>query len=101
MKNKSLVTFALLFVMGFSLIHEYIYVSLDEDHCTITEYVMEFSASNNHGDICDIHFEYHQSFLMPQSLPFPQNNKLSSKLISQNEHYKNNNIHTFLKPPIV
>ncbi|MCK9491012.1 MAG: hypothetical protein M0Q24_02895 [Sulfurimonas sp.] len=73
---KKLITLSLLFVIGFSILHEYVYVALEDDHCTVVEYISEFDTPQPHGDLCSIHFEYHQSYL------------LSKKVMLQNIDYK-------------
>jgi len=73
---KKLITLSLLFVIGFSVIHEYVYVALDDDHCSAIEYINEFDTPQPLGGICSIYFEYHQSYL------------LSQKMILQNIDYK-------------
>lgn len=76
MNLKSIVILVLLFMMGFSIVHEYAFAFYDEDHCSAAEYVSELDAPGSHGDICDIHFEYHQAFLLPS-----QNAKYTPRVI--------------------
>ncbi len=100
MKFKSITTLVLLFALGFSVVHEYAFSLHDKDHCSVTEYVHELSAPTSHGDICDIHFEYHQSFLLSKKTPVPVIEYLASVQRTHNESYSFQ-IHTSLfKPPI-
>lgn len=56
--------------MSFSVVHEYAFAFYDEDHCSLIEYVDELQAPSSHGDICDLHFVYHVTYILPsQSLP--------------------------------
>ena len=68
MKLKSFTTFALLFVLSFSIMHGYIYNAHDDDHNSVIEYISEFDTPSSHDNLCDIHSEYHQSFLLSQIL---------------------------------
>ena len=67
MKLKSITALVLLLALSFSVVHEYSVVFYDKDHHDAAEYVLELSKPSAHGDICDIHFEYHQSFLLSQN----------------------------------
>jgi len=100
MKRKSFITFALLFVLGFSVIHEYAFTLFDDDHCTASEFVAELDAPQDHGDICDIHFEYHQAFLLSPNFELtcvhfdPSVNEIN------HETYTKITPQDFSKPPI-
>lgn len=100
MKIKSLITLSLLFVLGFSMVHEYVFAFQDDDPCTVSEYVSEIEAPSSHGDICDIHYEYHQAFLLPQVTTLPQSSDLSSNTILCNEIYQFQANLEFFRPPI-
>ena len=101
MKPKSLVTFALLFVLGFSIVHEYAFAIVKTDHCTAMEYVAELEAPSDHGDICDTHFEYHQSFVLTSNVTSPKVDNTSSSKTFLTESYNFKTYDNFLKPPIV
>ena len=101
MKLKSLVTLSLLVVFGFSTLHEFAFAYFDDDHCTTTEYIAELDAPQNHGDICDIHFEYHQAYLLPENI-IAQNPHTNTLKVQINKESYNFKVHSyFLKPPIV
>lgn len=99
MKVKSLITLALLFVLGFSIVHEYVF-ALHDEHVSAKEYVLELQAPQDHGDICDIHFEYHQSFLLFASTTLPILEKYTLKIKVDKESYNFKIQQNFLKPPI-
>ena len=101
MKIKSLITFSLLFVIGFSVVHEFIFTLHDNDHRVAVEYVSELNSPKHHGDLCDIHFEYHKAFLLAEHIPFknPQYSFIKIQIDKESYDFK---IHSyFLKPPIV
>ncbi|NOR58814.1 MAG: hypothetical protein GQ474_09870 [Sulfurimonas sp.] len=100
MRLKSLTTLALLFVISFSIVHEYVYAAYDDDHCSAMEYVCEFDSPQSHEDLCDIHFEYHQSYLLSQNLVLPDVDFKSglNKIDKETYNFKTNL--EFYKPPI-
>lgn len=100
MKLKSMVTLALLFVMSFSLIHEYVFAYYDDDHCSATEYVAELEGPTEHGDICDIHYEYHSTYILPQSDAKFNPIQISYNQISKNDSYLFKTYSKIIKPPI-
>lgn len=98
---KKIVNFILLFVITFSTLHEYAYAAYDKDTCTVSEYVEEISFPSSHDDMCDIHFEYHQAYLLPEVSPLAYNSNIdkNNKIINLAYNFKTN-IEFFI-PPIV
>ncbi|MDF1875620.1 hypothetical protein JHD48_07720 [Sulfurimonas sp. SAG-AH-194-I05] len=101
MKRKKLVSLVVLFVLSFSVVHEYAFAYFDDNHCTAVEYVSELETPSNHGDICDIHFEYHQSFVLQQLPHLSLFQKDSLSLLSDKETYTFETKLLFFKPPRV
>ncbi len=100
MKKRSLITLVLLFVMSFSILHEFTFALVDEDHCNVQEYVTEIAGPVQKGDICDIHFEYHLAYILPSnSIPLGTYSKLS-KPQRYKESYTARISLDFIKPPI-
>jgi len=100
MKRKSLVTLVLLFVMSFSILHEYTFAMIDEDHCSVSEYANEIAGPVHKGDICDIHYEYHMAYLLPSEQKYPQTSYINTKPRIHKESYKFTQNLDFIKPPI-
>ena len=111
MKIKSFITFSLLFAISFSIVHEYAFAFYDNEHCNTTEYVEEFQGPVAHDidshesgehedDICDIHFEYHQAFLLLPDATLFQDDNLRSNIILLKETYQFQTNLKFIKPPI-
>jgi len=100
MKIKSLITFSILFALSFSMVHEYAFAFYDDEHCNVAEYISEIEAPSSHGDVCDIHFEYHQAFLLPQDTILPTNNDMNSKPVPAKDTYQFHVNLDFIKPPI-
>jgi hypothetical protein len=100
MRFKNLTTFALLFVLSFFIVHDYVYAAHSDEHCSATEYIVEFDTPQSHGDICDIHFEYHQSYLLSQKVILA---RIDYKIIPNKIDKESYNFKThlkFYKPPI-
>ena len=66
MKAKKTILGLLLLAFSVSIVHEYIFTILDRDKCSVVEYVHEHDKPSQKGNICDIHYEYHHSFIVPQ-----------------------------------
>lgn len=100
MKLKSIITFSILFALSFSIVHEFAFATLDKEKCSVSEFVAELSAPTGSDDICDIHFEYHQSLIFPNAMIPLQKIQKTTELKLHNESYK---FHTNLEiiiPPI-
>ena len=70
---KQLIHYLLLTVMLFSIAHGVVLRDDFDDHCSLQEYVTEFSQPIEHhdehkGDLCETHFMFHLSFLLPESV---------------------------------
>jgi len=71
MNIQKMISIVLLMAMSFSSLHAYAITLLDEDHCSVTEYVQEIeqaSSSEFSGDVCDVHHEFHILYLLPEPL---------------------------------
>jgi len=100
MKLKNITALILLVALSFSIVHEYSVVFYDKDHHNVAEYVLELSGPSSHGDICDIHFEYHQSFLLSQNTKIPDIEYISVVNTTDKESYSFKTNLDFFKPPI-
>ena len=103
MKTRKLISIVLLLAMSFSSLHAYAIDFLDEDHCSVSEYVQEIEMphdGNIAGDICNIHHDFHTVFLLPETY-LPVTHTVATEvnihvaLTHDFQSYKN-----FLKPPI-
>lgn len=100
MKVNSLISLALLFIMSFSLVHEFAFTYFDDDHCTASEYVAELEGPTEHGDICDIHYEYHNTYILPQNNTLLNEIRISYKQVSRDDSYLFKTYSKTIKPPI-
>jgi len=69
---KKLINILLLFVLSFSIAHGVVLDRHQDEHCSLQEYVAEFSQPIEHqdehkGDMCDSHFMFHVAYLLPQN----------------------------------
>ncbi len=103
--NK-IINLFLLVVMSFSIAHGVVLDQHADEHCSIQEYVAEFSMFDIHhdeheNDACDSHCMFHISFLLPDTLSLyeMQQEVFVLPLLSSENHflYQKN---TF-RPPIV
>ncbi|HIP20083.1 MAG TPA: hypothetical protein EYG70_03060 [Sulfurimonas sp.] len=102
MKNKKILTLLLLFVMSFQVVHAFAIDMLDSHKCQVSEYVQEFSQAvhlDEPNDICNIHSEFHLSYLIPQNLEIIQTQKLQEQPYSNLISYDYDITKTFLIPP--
>lgn len=100
MKEKKLVLLVLLLVMSFSLVHEFAFAYFDDDHCTTSEYIAELEGPTEHGDICDIHYEYHNAYILPQNNTVLHEIRISYKQVSRDYSYLFKTYSKTIKPPI-
>lgn len=101
MKIKSIITLALLFSMSFSIVHEYAFAFYDEDHCNVSEYVYELQAPSSHGDICDVHFGYHATYILSSQYLHQFSMAKDGLFSNLNEAYISYNPSELYKPPTV
>jgi hypothetical protein len=85
---KKLIYYILLLAISFSIAHGVVLDIHQDEHCSMKEFVEEFSHPIEHdidthdGDLCNTHFMLHASFLLPS--PF----LLSSlEMVTTMEHF--------------
>ena len=101
MKKNKLISLALLFVLSFSIVHEFAFIYLEGDHCSATEYFSELEIPSKHGDVCDVHYKFHQSIYFPaQVIILPKVETIHQDLVLISESYYFNNPLELYKPPI-
>ena len=61
---------------------------LDEKQCSVSEFVNELDAPTGVDDICDIHYEYHQAYMLNASNISIQPIDKTSELKLHKESYK-------------
>ncbi len=101
MKIKNLITFVLLFVLSFSIVHEYVFTFMEDGHSSVSEYVCELETPPNYGDICDIHFEYHQAYLLSDTLKIADIEEYKSLNFLQEGMYSFHTNRELFRPPII
>ena len=87
MKLKSIITFSILLALSFSIMHEFTFTLLDEEQCSVSDYVNELDAPTGVDELCDIHYEYHQAYMFPQKQFYMQNVDEISELIIEDKSY--------------
>lgn len=100
MKKHTIWTVLLLISMSFSMLNAFIIETNEKGHCSIQEYVQEFSQSNDCGDLCDIRHMFYISFILPDnSLIIQFDNRLIPYPYFHQE-YTGNFALTSFRPPI-
>ena len=103
---KKLINILLLFVLSFSIAHGVVLDRHQDEHCSLQEYVAEFSQAIEHhdehkGDMCDSHFMFHIVYLVPTNytlLEISNENFIREfYLLSSPYFYQKNSF----RPPIV
>ena len=90
-------------VMSFSSLHAYAIALLDEEHCSVTEYVQEIEQSLStelSGDVCDVHHEFHVLFLLPETTLTTDATLTVTTTITVGESYNFYLQNNILQPPI-
>lgn len=102
MNSKNIWSLLLLIAMSFSLVHDYTFVSLDNDKHSVQEYISELTthSSNKDGFKHDIHSEYHNLYLCPTNTLLFSNTEKVESTFQYNEIFLSWNYFNFYKPPI-
>lgn len=103
MKIRKLISIVLLAALSFSTMHAFAISFLDDDHCSVTEYVHEINAGSEHeidGDVCDVHHEFHTLFLLPETIPVTDEYQPIATELSAAEYYTFYLQTHVLQPPI-
>jgi hypothetical protein len=106
--NK-LINLLLLVAMSFSIVHGVVLdVHDEESHCSVQEYVAEFSAPihdddthEHENDACDSHYMFHISFLLPKHFFLLEVNTKKSTTDFSILSYPLAYIDNSFRPPIV
>jgi len=100
MKSKRLLIFILLFTIGFEILHAFTFAEIDTNSCTVQEYTEEFKQPTNKGDICDIHFEYHISYILPDSINSITYIETKTPIQVTKQVFQTKNTVSLFRPPI-
>ncbi len=101
--KKKILTFVLLLAMSFQVVHAFVIDALDTHACEVSEYVVEFSqpiSDDISGDICNIHSEFHNTFLVPPQMFLSHKITISEKPFSKLLSYEYISYDYTVKPPI-
>jgi len=89
--------------MSLQVLHAYAIDALDTHACEVSEYVVEFSqplSDDIAGDICNIHAEFHNTFLIPEHFFIAQKVNISQKPFTELLSYEYTSYDNAVKPPI-
>ena len=103
MIKQKLISVIVLFMMSFSVLHAYVIDAVDEDHCSISEYVQELDQCSEHeisADICDIHHAFHTPFVLLETTTDSKKILVFTPLVFQVKTYNFQLNNTPIRPPI-
>jgi hypothetical protein len=94
-------TLLLLISISFSIVHASVLCAIEDEHCSVNEYVKELSEPVECGDSCDFHYIFHISYIINEqsSLNLCSNSRIIPP-IDPNELCPNGSILPSYRPPI-
>ena len=92
--------FVLLISISFQVLHAFAFTEIEKNACTVEEYTQELSEPVNYGDVCDIHFEYHQSYILIDNINVIDFKILKNPIQRTKEIFTNNESSSLFRPPI-
>lgn len=102
MNFKKLCSLLLLFAISFSLLHDYAFIGLEDDHHSLAEYVNEHQgvASDTDEPVHQIHSQFHISDIYPTAFVFLKDIERERSFFTHNKIFLSQNHFSFFKPPI-
>lgn len=98
---KNIITLSILLALSFSIVHEFVFTSFDDNKCSVSEFVSELDAPTGSDDICDIHYEYHQAYIFAQEQTKTLHVERLSTLTILKESYNFSLNQDLVIPPLV
>ncbi|MDD5160750.1 MAG: hypothetical protein PHI47_11900 [Sulfuricurvum sp.] len=100
MKKRNFWTILLLLSFSFSIVNDFVIEANEKDHCSIQQYVQEFSQPTHCGDLCDIRYMFHISFILPAQTQLVEFESHTFASIYNSEYYISHNPPSNFRPPI-
>lgn len=100
MKKSKVWAILLLIAFSFSISHAYVIEVNEIGHCSVQEYVQEFSQSNDCDDLCDVHHMFHMSYITVDTIFSMDFDTLSFTPIYNPDHYNGDYNPSSFRPPI-
>jgi hypothetical protein len=104
---KKILSLLLLVVMSFSIAHGVVLDIHEENHCSVQEFVAEFSHPIQHdieeheGDLCNSHFMLHLTFILPSNFLLSEILKNEFILLFKKDTNSYSHVNNSFRPPIV
>jgi len=102
MRIRQLVTIILLMSMSFSMLHAFAIDLLDDDHCSVSEFVHEIDQMSGHdlsGDVCDMHYAFHIPFVLPETTQVTLQHQCLQTQFGPAKTYSFQLLNRILQPP--
>jgi hypothetical protein len=91
----------LLVSFSFSITHAFVFTHDNESHCNINEYIEEITSTiEHHGNVCDFHAQFHQTFVIPHNIVFINNIDTFNININHNTSIPKQEQSSLFRPPI-
>ncbi|TKI70930.1 hypothetical protein FCU45_00635 [Sulfurimonas crateris] len=103
MNFKKIWLFLLLSTISFSVVHDYAFAKLKDDHYFLSSYIHKalLSASDEKSAIlCELHTEYHSAFLFVEKLSYTPVVQEKDELFKYSKTFISLAYFNFFKPPI-
>jgi len=100
MKKHNFWTILLLIAFSFSISHAFVIETKEADHCSVQEYIQEFSQSSDCCDVCDVHHMFHMSYIIVDTIFSMNFDSLSLTPIYNPDHYNGSYTSSSFRPPI-
>jgi|GEM_PF-1380135 len=103
---KKLIILILLIAISFSIAHGVVLDTHQDEHCSMQEFVAEFSQPIQHdmddhdGDLCNTHFMLHTSFLVPTHFSLVDIDRVAFIVILHPFFYSYIDLNNTFRPPI-
>jgi len=104
---KKFINLLTLIAISFSIAHGVVLDTHQDNHCSVSEFVAEFSEPINHdikehnGDLCNSHFMLHFSFILPTNFYLVEVNYPNTKLQITPFTYNYIYLDNTFRPPII
>lgn len=103
MNFKKIWLFLLLGTISFSVVHDYAFAKLENDHYFLSSYIHNSPNSgldDTNSVLCEIHTEYHSAFLFVEKISYTPVIQKKDPLFKYGETFLSLAYFNFFKPPI-
>ena len=100
MIKHKILTVLLLISMSLSTLNGFFIDLNEKDSCSISEYVSEFSQTNDCGDLCDVRHMFYISFILPTHSHITKVDNCATTPIHTQDYWTSKYTFPIFHPPI-